>query len=69
MAVDDGASLIEFMQIYFENKTVSFEIISSVEGVTSDILELEVQTLLNDEFFQQDTMKMIKISEEYKILE
>jgi hypothetical protein len=69
MAIDDGASLIAFMQIYFENKTVSFEITSSVEGVTPDILDLQVITFLNGEAFQEDPMKMIKIGEEYKILE
>ena len=68
-ALTDGASLIDFMQMYFENKTVSFEIFESTEGETPDILNLQVNTLLDGDFFQQDPMKMIKIGEEWKILE
>ncbi|MCB9802903.1 hypothetical protein H6761_02695 [Candidatus Nomurabacteria bacterium] len=64
----DGQANLSFMRSYYQNKEVSFEIISQ-EDLADDKVKVKTNIFLDEQLSEESTFVFIKIDNQWKILE
>lgn len=66
LTYDEGYDYLTWVRGFYGDKSIAFEIIST-DNEAGNILDLKIRTLLDGEFFRQDSIELIQIDKEWKI--